>query len=364
MMKSFRVFLRVLIIAISFGLSFGQFQAHAVVSRLALDPSRPGELTEVNLPFPYKSTEGKPVKFVHQGGAHLLTQDSVEDFMVIGPVQPCIAIVVSNPENGRHLGFHKHWPNSFESLQKMITDHLETSDFTKLRVQFYSFKMSAAAYSEFYKICGRTQQQEMEDVRDFLKGLGVLDEKITMTLWEGRYSDWALGQYETAELSILVDKEGNVFSTCFLAEDLMGLRGKRVLLSKIIPGLPKEIDVYSGRVSAAGRGEFFDLEQGKVLYDELSLSRQFSSSKIRMAEFEKIHYVVYAGGNYIANITDLNSDSFYRKKEFYFVPNKVKARAEGESAAAVGGGADPSSGIGGGAAAGAGVRAGAGGGGE
>ena len=339
-MKNIVIPLRLLVCGLFVLMSYSQ--AFAVISSLALDPKKPNVLVPVNLPFRYKSTEGKEIKFVYQGGSHLLTTDSEAEYMVIGPAQPCVAIVVSDLEKKVHLGLHMHWPNSYESLNQMVTEKLRGSDFSKLRVQIFSYKLPGEGYLGYARSGGeRTQLAEMQKIPESLRKLGILQKNIQLMLWQSRYSDWDLGQYESAELSILIDKDGNIFSTCFFAEDLLKLRGKKVDPSLLFPGFPETLRKGIVNVQDPGSGDVIEVRDGKINYDSLTLRAKFAVANAQMSKDEDLHYKLYTKDkkNYTsillsAECKDAQARALYRAHEFYFVPNKVKSRAEMKSAPA------------------------------
>lgn len=314
--------------------------SQAVESQLMLDPTKPNELTAVELSFRYRSVlPDEKFKYVFEGGSDLLTPDSEEDYLIIGTLRPCVGVVFNNQSNGFQLGFHHHYKNSFESMRGIYNEYLQVEDPSRVLVQIYSFKMDETQYiRDFYSPTGpRSQLEEMVDLKQFMiSELGIPEENIQLTLGESDIDEVELGSYRNANLSILVDKGGEIFCTCLLAEDLMDLKGTSILfenaLSAGIRNNTKRLygENHTGQIplmepNGAFRG-ILDVKNGKVPFDSLEIAEKHNAALAKMQRLEKICFNKAFPENPILTLArgsrtkDELNQKIHRRVEFYFIP--------------------------------------------
>lgn len=323
---------------ISFLLFFINQTCFAVLSQLALDPSKPDEFDAIDLPFPYHPVSSdQKFKYIYQGGSDLLTPDSEESYLIIGTLRPCFGVIFHNRSNGFQLGFHVHFSNSFESMKEIYQQRLEVKDSSQVFVQIYSHQMDEASFNRaFYSAGHRSQQEEMDDLVNFMTAhLGIPPQNINYLLSRSDYEELALGQYRNVNLNILVNKRGEIFSTCHLAEDLMKLKGTSILIENAVSQLDKDQIMlqlgknYTGTVMLMDPNGFRDsipVIQGKVLFDLLRIEQKHNAALNKMKLIGQIYYKRAFQNNDLllvekAKDNDEEGQRVYRKINFYFIPN-------------------------------------------
>jgi|GEM_PF-6180184 len=183
----------------------------------------------VEMPFPYRSISGQDADVVFEGSVTLLTPQSPKSYAVTGPLNPCFGWVLHNKENNHILTGHK---NTFHDMDSCTQFHssLDVKDPNNLILTIYSFKPSNL--DAYTKTSGRVyseqvHEEEMKAIMLFFmrSPFGVSMKNINRRIFGLQEH---LGRYEDCPLNLGVDKEGNIFHTSFVAEDLYGLQNCHV----------------------------------------------------------------------------------------------------------------------------------------
>lgn len=272
----------------------------------------------------------KNLKYVTQGGSDLLTPDSEENYLIIGTLQPCFGVVVHNKSNGFLLGFHVHFLNSLESMKEIYQEHLEIKDSSQVFVQIYSQQMDEDHYDRLFRFAsGLSQREEMVALVQFMNAhLGIPRENINSVLRRNDDEELELGQYRNANLNILVNKEGEIFCTCHLAEDLMRLKGTYVFVENVVSGLDRDQKkqlgkTYTGKITLAdekGNHDIIEVNEGKVFFDTLRIEQKHNAAWNKMKLLEKTYYKLAFDNKFSISVEDVQNNKVYRITKFYFIP--------------------------------------------
>lgn len=209
--------------------------SQAVDNQLELFPGQ-GKVT-VKLPFEYAHvTEGerKDIVIVPEFFYTVLSDDKSNIKALVGPLQPCLFIGIRNEENGRTVVFHKQYSNSMDSLIEIVKKELEIKDPQKLTgriftniAPFYD-KLVQGSTGQFFSYKslhhGRSQFNEVKYVKDELvKKLEIKNRtQIKAELYTSNLNDEELGDYEFAELNVLVNSKLEMHSICSMNEKIFG----------------------------------------------------------------------------------------------------------------------------------------------
>ncbi|MGL5720529.1 MAG: hypothetical protein ACRCYP_07055 [Alphaproteobacteria bacterium] len=208
-----------------------------------LDLKENGTLTTVDLPFNYlKRQEGENLTLIHQGSYKVYPiQESQQEIAVIGPLNPCIGIAVT--DGVKLVTFHKHSTNSLESMKEILKTNLDSKKKNDWVARIFTAQDDLKWTQNKRRLMhgGKTHTGAVNHIREILEHMGVKKKKIQDTLYKLRpdassplyYQDGELGRYELAEvcvavkLSDLVEITGQLkfFSMDPFAEDIFDYKG-------------------------------------------------------------------------------------------------------------------------------------------
>jgi hypothetical protein len=225
---------------------------------IELDLYRNGSKQKVSFSFQYycSDKEKDKLSFIHQGGYKVfdVSADSSE-VAIIGPLRPCIGIVVT--DGTKLIAFHKHSTNSFDSLQKIIGRHLDLSAANKANLHARIFTVRDdqewAEHNRSSMHDGKDHMASVLHIKDFLHhALGFTRTQIPASLYNLRtpdgkmkYPELYFGNYEFAEMTVAV-KINTVFETINgvkniklyladpFAEDVFGYHGTMITKNELI----------------------------------------------------------------------------------------------------------------------------------
>jgi hypothetical protein len=222
----------------------------------ALDLQGDGHITRVKLPFKYYEKQNNDqLTLIHQGGYKVYNiANQQNDVAVVGPLRPCIGIVVTDGVN--LVTLHKHSTSSLESMGSILKKHLDLSNSENLYARIYTTR-DDIEWNEKKRQpmhAGKTHTQEVISIKDFLENTGIIRTRIDAGLQPLRkklqnnsisgdkiFADGFLGMYEISELCVAI-RINNVFETVGtkkqikfssidpFAEDIFGYKGKQITL--------------------------------------------------------------------------------------------------------------------------------------
>jgi hypothetical protein len=232
------------------------FPSVAVKNDLDLEGN--GTLTTINLPFTYvKKQAGDTLTLIHQGGYKVYEiQQSQQEVVVIGPLRPCIAVVLT--DGAKLVTFHKHSTNSLESMKEILKANL-SSNKTSWSARIFTAKDDWEWNHNRRSLMhgGKSHTGAVKDIKDYLTEMGVKREQIPATLYPLRdtissplrYLDGQLGRYELAEVCVAVrlndvfeaipgeTKQIKFFSIDPHEEDVFKYKGSRLTQSEMVNAL-------------------------------------------------------------------------------------------------------------------------------
>ena len=201
--------------------------------------SIPADLASA-FPLPYLPFSDN-YKFVGQGELHLVEAATSSRYFILGPLMPCLGIVLYNPENDRFLMAHKYTFNQLDLFQGMIKQYLAPKKLSSLQGEIYSFEIHRPLFNKMSHE-GRSQIEEIRYLKDKLEEWGLTRSHIRARMGKKRKALEDLrGDYHLAPHFMVVDKETviknktlTVHSVCPIAEDLCHFKGKKVIFSQDI----------------------------------------------------------------------------------------------------------------------------------
>jgi len=168
-----------------------------------------GQLTTINVAFRYYERRSEDcLTFIDQGGYKVydISVDT-KDVAVIGPISPCIGIVVTNGD--KLIAFHKHSTNSFQSMKDIIGKELDLSNKENLYARIYSAKDNEEWVKNGRQLMhnDKSHLQELEIIENFFhQEIGINQGQVLSDLWDlrdsegkNRYLSWADGKYNEIE---------------------------------------------------------------------------------------------------------------------------------------------------------------------
>lgn len=217
-------------------------------NKVSLDLTGEGNFTHISLPFTYyeRQSTDRPT-LIHQGGYKVYDLANKNDVAVIGPLRPCIGIVVS--DGVKLIAFHKHCTNSLESMGKIIQGNLNLLNKDNLHARIYTSKDDIEWKQNNRQLMhgGKSHVDEVKSIKDFLnQTIGIPREKIPAHMKNLRdekerlfYAFGVLGRYELAEICVAVrlsdvfelsnDKKQIKFSSIDpFTEDVFGYKGTEI----------------------------------------------------------------------------------------------------------------------------------------
>ncbi len=230
-----------------------------IVSKLEVYP---GVFKEITLPYKYKYLTPEEISktglVLERCYTTLKADDHNRQFVIIGPLKPCIGIGLYYDHKAvvAHVHFSNDVSDFINEAKKELgisgkTDPKEIFGFIyTCRTKNYSdsqFEISSfSTWSWKKKYEGRTQDQEVEKIKtEIRKSLNIVNEKqIETKICESKYTDEAIGWFPYAEFYVLVTlspKGMDVYNTCMLHEEVLysGFQefGKKYSFPKVLlPG--------------------------------------------------------------------------------------------------------------------------------
>lgn len=206
---------------------------HGMKSSLELFPGKGKEI--VTLPYAYYSPtveEKNNLKYIPEGCFTML-DDRSSECILVGALQPCQLLVLQN--DGKTIVSHLNLAADLKYLLNQAEKYFKDSDLTittgtlfSNRFPFYDKPivevngkpMSLANISQ-----GRNQLEEVKFIKDFIISFFNIQNgnQINSHLFRSRKKDFELGQYEYAELYVLLKYQNGILnfnSVCPMAENI------------------------------------------------------------------------------------------------------------------------------------------------
>ena len=241
-------FKRVSCLSLLYTIALLAISSNTYAIQTSLDLHGDGKLTKINIPFKYfQQQPDDNFTLIHELFYKIYDiKDSEHEVVVLGPLRPCIAIVVTDGK--RLVAFHKHSSNALDvdlqgSLQQTLQKNLDLNPNNEfLRARIYTTKdvvrWVEMERSELHK--GKTLDEAIEDVRVALEAVGIPSDHIMVDQWNLRvppkneylYEHSYLGNYGNAmefvaiRIIDLYDKHNNIkfFSIDPYNEDIFGFK--------------------------------------------------------------------------------------------------------------------------------------------
>ena len=248
-------------------------------------------LVHVELPFEYKSFTpfDKILNIYQQSYCILEPQNTKYDYAFLGPLSPCIGIIIRNPDTSATLVAHK---DQYVSLESIVPSIQSLNNIENLEVHLFTCSMSdryenerdgnGRSYKDHYQ--GRSQQEELEYLKHHLEEIGIKNEKIEITFFVPRAEfNHFYREYVGCQSSIVVDKQGKIFCTSQYKENLWKMKeGVSHILNKNKINAPentekhisfffKMVSYYSKELVRKIRGGF----NLSTSYGDLEFIKQF-----------------------------------------------------------------------------------------
>jgi hypothetical protein len=210
-----------------------------IYSTLKLLPDQKPQ--KVVLPYPYKhvsSEEREKTVWVPEGFYTTLDAKSKHEFIVVGFLRPCIAVVLKNDANGKIVVFHKQFSNSVDDLIECAKNELEMIDPSQVhgvlftnKSHFYHEKNKQTISGIVKSWCdlhnNKTQSEELQFIKEsLLKGLNIVDHKSIcehiFSMNDGCENPLLCSDYPWADQSLIIGKNFTIESICMLHENIFG----------------------------------------------------------------------------------------------------------------------------------------------
>jgi hypothetical protein len=153
---------------------------------------------------------------------YTVLSDDSPAFAIVGTLQPCIFVGLRNDENGKAVIFHKHFSNTVDSLIEIARTELAVQDPQNLRG--FLFTNHCKAYESIRKSLYNEESQigtlKRIHTRIIEAFRGCDPMKIKAWKFVTSLADFALGDYELAELSVSVDSHLTMKSICLMHENI------------------------------------------------------------------------------------------------------------------------------------------------
>lgn len=198
-----------------------------VENTLVLKPNTEPQI--IKLPFKYKAFSSKErdnVPFIYEFFYCTIDKDSKYKYVVVGPLQPCLLIALKNKRNGPVVIFHKQFSNSIDSLIKVTLKELVIQDPADITGVIFTKQMKNDSYLKtgwqaHHK--NKTQEEEICHIKKaIINRLDIPDQnQISALIFESSIEDEdgeALGDYQFADVTVTIDAELNLMSTCMIRE--------------------------------------------------------------------------------------------------------------------------------------------------
>ncbi len=191
---------------------------------------------KVRLPFSYAHLntveDKKNIVYVPEECCFFLKKNSPIRVLV-GPLQPCLLIALSNLENGDIIIFHKYFNSSIDDALQKAKEKLNIQNSDNIRGQIFTNTMkkyTESCTTAFGKTTmqklheGRTQIDEIKFIKNKIQEYFGINDKnqIKANIFTSTLKDFALGNYELAELYVLVSEGLRLESICTMHEKVFG----------------------------------------------------------------------------------------------------------------------------------------------
>jgi len=241
-------FKRVFCLSLLYTIALLAISSNTYAIQTSLDLHGDGKLTKITLPFKcFQQQPDDNFTLIHEQFYKVYDiNDSEHEVAVIGPLRPCIAIVVTDGK--RVVVFHKHSSNALDadlqgSLQQILLKNLDLNPNNEfLRAGIYTTKddvrWEEMERSEMHN--GKTHYEAIEDVRVALEAIGIPYDHIVVKQWNLRrppgneflyefsYLDnyGNIMEYAAIRIIDLYDKHNNIkfFSIDPFAEDIFSFK--------------------------------------------------------------------------------------------------------------------------------------------
>jgi hypothetical protein len=168
----------------------------------------------VSLPFELgEIRNGESAEFLFEGGIGLLSPESKIDYLILGPLKPCIGIIIRNSENGKILVFHKYFMNNLDSI-KPFYQHLEVSDPSKVVVRIHTTALTknddVNAWTALHQ--GRSQKSELLLIKnELIEKFGFPRKNVTASIFTPKFEEMlVMGQHADAVSTLIVNRSGEL----------------------------------------------------------------------------------------------------------------------------------------------------------
>ena len=207
----------------------------------------------VDLAYPYKKVTSDQTRFFFEGEVLILDPEETSPFenYVTAPLLPCLFGRIYDPTSKKSLVFHKYAIHSMESLKPFFYDKFAPTRPELCEVSLYSCALSLGQFEHHQKFYGKkSQSQEMATVRNSLEAdFQIPRNNIEMFFFRGLQTLPPLGQFEGTALTVGVTREGQVFHTSLVAEDVFNLEEAKLpskmrkfeKFSKLVPERKEEL---------------------------------------------------------------------------------------------------------------------------
>lgn len=182
-----------------------------------------GVFKEVQLPFPYRSFEEyekDKIRLVHQGEICTFDDNNTFDFMYTGPLGPCIGIIVKNVQTNKVLLAHKDYLINIQSIEPYIK---KMDEMDAIEIIIFSVNIGDSYGAKKWHLLheGRSQKEEVTFIKKyFVEDLKISKEKVKKKLYTPHFNSIELGQYTAVERYIVVNRQGEIFTTSLGKEKL------------------------------------------------------------------------------------------------------------------------------------------------
>lgn len=206
-----------------------------------------GKNVPADLAYKYGKVDSKTTRLFFEGEVIEIDHatSSFESY-VTGPALPCLIGRIYDPTRNKSLAFHKYALHGMKTFQPYY-EKFGVKNPETLEVSLYSCALSEAQFAFHKKYYGgKTQAQEMVAVRNFLtEEFKIPKENIELRFFRNNLKLPELGIYQSAPLFVGITKNGELFHTSLIAEDVFDL--EKVALPKDL----KKYKTYSGLYSTA-----------------------------------------------------------------------------------------------------------------
>ncbi len=188
----------------------------------------------VRLPFDYahlSPQDKENITFVHER-FYTVLEDDKPNKALVGILSPCLVIALRNEEQGKTIVFHKHYSNNLQKLIEIAKKELNITNPDSLKGEIFTNNpdyydkpnpgKDKRSLKDLHQ--GRTLHEEVKHIKDTLiQSLHIRDrQQIRAQIFTNLLKEGELGDYELAELSILVDSKLKLNCVSIIHENVFG----------------------------------------------------------------------------------------------------------------------------------------------